>query len=86
MQGKVDKDFLEQVQEDQKILEVGLKMSRAAKKERLENEVKRLRAEVGNLEVQNAEYREIVHTLSEKLKSYESKYGAVFVKGSADRT
>ena len=67
------KDFLEKTQEDQKLLEIGLKMSRSAKKERLEDEVKRLRAEVGNLQVQNAEYSEIVQELSNKLKNYQNK-------------
>ena len=75
------KDFLEKTQEDQKILEIGLKMSRSAKKERLEDEVKRLRAEVGNLQVQNAEYSEIVQELSKKLKNYQNNYGIVFAKG-----
>jgi FixJ family two-component response regulator len=75
------KDFLEKTQEDQKLLEIGLKMSRSAKKERLEDEVKRLRAEVGNLQVQNAEYSEIVQELSNKLKNYQNKYGIVFAKG-----
>ena len=46
----------------------------------LEEEIKRLRAEVGNLKVQNAEYSQIVGELSNKLKAYSEKYGSVFVK------
>ena len=40
---------------------------------------KRLKAEVGNLEVQVADYRQIIKELSEKLQRYESKYGKVFI-------
>jgi uncharacterized coiled-coil DUF342 family protein len=82
MQDKENKDFLTKTQEDQRILDVGLKMSRAHKKERLEDEVKRLRAEVGNLEVQNSEYAQIVAELSEKLQRYEKKYGSVFTRAA----
>ena len=39
---------------------------------------KKLKAEVGNLEVQIADYRQIINELSEKLKLYENKYGTVF--------
>lgn len=39
---------------------------------------KRLQAEVGNLQVQVAEYRQIVQELSDKLRLYENKYGTVF--------
>ena len=35
-----NKDFLEEIEKDQKILEIGLKESRRAKKERLEREEK----------------------------------------------
>ena len=80
--GKEDRDFLEKVQQDQKILDIGLKMSRAAKKERQEDEVKRLRAEVGNLTVQIADYQQIVGELSDKIKKYENKFGSVFVKSN----
>jgi len=82
MQDKENKDFLTKTQEDQRILDVGLKMSRAHKKERLEDEVKRLRVEVGNLEVQNSEYAQIVAELSEKLQRYEKKYGSVFTRAA----
>tara|TARA_B100000900_G_scaffold375511_1_gene357667 strand:- start:108 stop:287 length:180 start_codon:yes stop_codon:yes gene_type:complete len=40
--------------------------------------IKRLEAQVGNLEVQNADYSQIVKELSEKLELYEKKYGTVF--------
>jgi hypothetical protein len=35
-------------------------------------------AEIGNYDVQIAEYRQIIQELSNKLKMYESKYGKVF--------
>ena len=37
-----------------------------------------LQAQIGNLEVQNADYRQIVKELSDKLNLYESKFGTVF--------
>ena len=43
-----------------------------------ETQIKRLQAEVGNLQVQNADYQQIVQELSDKLKLYENKYGSVF--------
>lgn len=43
-----------------------------------DNIIRKLTAEVGNLEVQNADYSQIVAELSDKLKLYESKYGTVF--------
>jgi hypothetical protein len=42
------------------------------------DEVKLLRAQIGNLEVQVADYQQIVKDLSDKLKLYETKYGTVF--------
>ena len=39
---------------------------------------KRLEYEIGNLQVQIAEYQKIINELSEKLKLYENKYGSVF--------
>ena len=39
---------------------------------------KKLEFEIGNLQVQIAEYQQIIHELSEKLKLYEHKYGSVF--------
>ena len=43
-----------------------------------DNIIKKLSAEIGNLEVQNADYSQIVKELSDKLKLYENKYGTVF--------
>ena len=48
------------------------------KKQRQKQEIVLLRAQVGNLEVQNADYSQIVKELSDKLKLYENKYGTVF--------
>ena len=42
------------------------------------HEVKLLRAQIGNLEVQVADYQQIVKDLSDKLRLYETKYGTVF--------
>ena len=42
------------------------------------DEVRLLRAQIGNLEVQVADYQQIVKELSDKLKLYEKKYGTVF--------
>jgi len=44
------------------------------------NKIKLLKAEIGNLEVQISEYRQIVAELSQKLQNYEKKYGAVFTR------
>ena len=46
--------------------------------EEKELQIKKLLAEHGNLEVQNAEYRQIVQEISDKLKLYESRYGVVY--------
>ena len=43
-----------------------------------ENIIKKLTAQLGNLEVQNAEYQQIVRELSDKIGLYEKKYGTVF--------
>ena len=43
------------------------------------DEVRLLLAQIGNLEVQVADYQQIVKELSDKLKLYENKYGTVFV-------
>jgi hypothetical protein len=42
------------------------------------DEVRLLRAQIGNLEVQVADYQQIVKELSDKLNLYEKKYGTVF--------
>jgi|TARA_B100000035_G_scaffold253581_1_gene222983 hypothetical protein len=46
--------------------------------EEKENLIRKLTGELGNLEVQNADYQQIVKELSDKLKLYENKYGTVF--------
>tara|TARA_B100000941_G_scaffold118294_1_gene82997 strand:+ start:614 stop:784 length:171 start_codon:yes stop_codon:yes gene_type:complete len=47
-----------------------------------------LKAQVGNLEVQNRDYQQIVKELSDKLKLYEKKYGTVFqpARNTSDQT
>ena len=47
-----------------------------------ENNKDLLEAEIGNLEVQISEYRQIIAELTEKLQRYEKKYGTVFTRGS----
>jgi len=47
-----------------------------------ENNKELLEAEIGNLEVQISEYRQIIAELTEKLQRYEKKYGTVFTRGS----
>jgi hypothetical protein len=42
------------------------------------DEVRLLRAQIGNLEVQVADYQQIVKELSDRLQRYEKKYGVVF--------
>ena len=42
------------------------------------DEVRLLKAQIGNLEVQVADYQQIVKELSDKLNLYEKKYGTVF--------
>ena len=44
----------------------------------LKLEIKMLRAQIGNLEFQNAEYSQIVKELSDKLRLYEEINGTVF--------
>ena len=44
-------------------------------------QIKKLCAEVGNLEFQITDYRQIVKELSERLSKYETLHGTVFVKG-----
>ena len=46
-----------------------------------ENIIKKLTAELGNNDVQIADYQQIVKELSDKLKLYENKYGKVFRSG-----
>ena len=44
-------------------------------------EIKRLCMEIGSLEFQISDYRQIVKELSDKLSKYETLHGTVFVKG-----
>ena len=41
-------------------------------------EIRRLSAQVGNLEFQNAEYSQIVKELSDRLRLYEEINGSIF--------
>ena len=41
-------------------------------------QIKKLCAEVGNLEFQISDYRQIVQELSDRLKNYETLHGSVF--------
>ena len=47
-------------------------------------QTKKIEAELGNLQVQNADYQQIVQELSDKLSKYETLHGTVFVKGDRD--
>lgn len=42
------------------------------------DELRLLRAQIGNLEVQVADYQQIVMELTKKIQQYEKKYGSVF--------
>ena len=46
------------------------------------DEIRLLKAQISNLEVQNSEYRQIVKELTEKLETYKEKYGSVFTRAS----
>ncbi len=46
------------------------------------DELKLLRAKIGNLEVQVADYQQIVKELTQKIQNYEKKYGSVFTISS----
>ncbi len=45
-------------------------------------ELRLLKAQIGNLEVQVSEYQQIVKELSDKLRRYENKYGSVFMRSN----
>ena len=49
--------------------------------EKKDAQIKKLCAEIGNLEFQISDYRQIVQELSDKLSKYETLHGTVFVKG-----
>ena len=40
--------------------------------------IRKLQAQVGNLEVQNSDYQQIVNELTKKLEQYEDIHGTVF--------
>ena len=46
--------------------------------EEKDNMIRKLSIELGNLQVQNADYSQIVKDLSDKVSHYEKKYGVVF--------
>tara|TARA_B100001057_G_C22323988_1_gene746871 strand:- start:241 stop:438 length:198 start_codon:yes stop_codon:yes gene_type:complete len=50
--------------------------------EEKDNIIRKLSAELGNFEVQVAEYQQIVKQLTEKLELYEKKLGSVFRNSS----
>ena len=43
-----------------------------------DEQIKKLCAQVGNLEFQISDYRQIVQELSDRLKNYETLHGSVF--------
>ena len=47
-------------------------------------QIKKLCAEVGNLEFQISDYKQIVKELSDKLSNYETLHGSVFRAGPRD--
>tara|TARA_R100000995_G_scaffold81446_1_gene54241 strand:+ start:216 stop:395 length:180 start_codon:yes stop_codon:yes gene_type:complete len=49
-------------------------------KENKSAELRKLEAQVGNLEVQNADYRQIIKELSDQLSLYKQISGSVFKK------
>ena len=51
-------------------------------KENKSAEFRKLEAQVGNLEVQNADYRQIIKELSDQLSLYKKITGSVFKKST----
>ncbi len=51
-------------------------------KENESAEFRKLEAQVGNLEVQNADYRQIIKELSDQLSLYKQISGSVFKKST----
>ena len=49
-----------------------------------EDNIKILKARIGNLEVQISEYQQIIKELSDKLQAYDKKMGSVFVKSHTE--
>jgi hypothetical protein len=56
-------------------------MQGKANKVDLQDEIRILRLQLGNLEVQIADYQQIVQELSDKLRLYENTHGSVFKAG-----
>ena len=80
---KADKDFLENAQKEQEDLNESMKEAFKQRDQRLQTEtIRKLKAEVGNLEVQVSEYQQIIKELTEKLQAYDNKMGSVFVKSN----
>ena len=52
--------------------------------EEKDTQIKKLCMEIGNLEFQISDYRQIVKELSDKLSKYETLHGTVFVKSDKD--
>ncbi len=83
-------------QKEQKELDESMKESFRQRDERKQADKKKISEgykklaevtkQVGNLQVQNTDYQQIVQELSDKLKQYENKYGTVFTKGSSNKT
>ena len=46
------------------------------------DEIRYLKAQIGNLEVQVSDYQQIVKELTIKIQKYEKKYGSVFTRAS----
>jgi len=61
-----------QFEEQDNTLDLQIKLTEA------NDTIRKLHGQIGNLEVQNADYSQIVQELSDKLKLYEEKYGTVF--------
>ena len=90
-----NRDFLEHAQKEQKELDESMKESFRQRDERKQADKKKISEgykklaevtkQVGNLQVQNTDYQQIVQELTEKLIQYESKHGSVFKKGVADK-
>tara|TARA_B100001109_G_scaffold49505_1_gene39878 strand:+ start:498 stop:734 length:237 start_codon:yes stop_codon:yes gene_type:complete len=66
------KKLIVQFEEDDNTLDLHIKLTEA------NDTIRKLHGQIGNLEVQNADYSQIVQELSDKLKLYENKYGTVF--------
>tara|TARA_B100001057_G_C22106952_1_gene665397 strand:+ start:181 stop:429 length:249 start_codon:yes stop_codon:yes gene_type:complete len=66
------KKLIVQFEEQDNTFDLQIKLTEA------NDTIRKLHGQIGNLEVQNADYSQIVQELSDKLKLYEEKYGTVF--------